>query len=80
LNQAGNLLQYGARRWNHHALSQEFQKLSAPVRSILLPPAVTYAPTLGSYMPEEPAILPPTDFLYGGLSLQHSSPENRKYE
>ncbi|KAL3434609.1 fungal-specific transcription factor domain-containing protein [Aspergillus tetrazonus] len=80
LNQAGNLLQYGARRWNHHALSQEFQKLSAPVRSILLPPAVTYAPTLGSYMPEEPAILPPTDFLYGGLNLQHSSPENHNYE
>ncbi|CBF75617.1 uncharacterized protein ANIA_03684 [Aspergillus nidulans FGSC A4] len=80
LNQAGNLLQYGARRWNHHALSQEFQKLSAPVRSILLPPAVTYAPTLGSYMPEEPAILPPADFLYGGLNLQHSSPENHNYE
>ncbi|KAL4820715.1 fungal-specific transcription factor domain-containing protein [Aspergillus spinulosporus] len=80
LNQAGNLLQYGARRWNHHALSQEFQKLSAPVRSILLPTAVTFAPTLGSYMPEEHAILPPTDFLYGGLNLQHSSPENHNYE
>ncbi|KAL4759055.1 transcription factor domain-containing protein [Aspergillus foveolatus] len=80
LKQAGNLLQYGARRWNHHALSQEFQKLSAPVRSILLAPAVTYAPTLGSYMPEEPAILPPADFLYGGLNLQHSSPENHNYD
>ncbi|KAL5000469.1 fungal-specific transcription factor domain-containing protein [Aspergillus recurvatus] len=79
LNQAGNLLQYGARRWNHHALLQDFQKLSAPVRSILMPPAVTYAPALGSYMPEGPAILPPTDFQYAGLNLQHSSPENYNY-
>ncbi|KAL4750135.1 hypothetical protein BDW72DRAFT_119515 [Aspergillus terricola var. indicus] len=80
LNQAGNLLQYGARRWNHHVLSQEFQKLSAPVRSILLASAVTYTPTLGSYMPEESAMLPPTDFLYGGLNFQHSSPESHNYE
>ncbi|KAL4977490.1 fungal-specific transcription factor domain-containing protein [Aspergillus desertorum] len=79
LNQAGNLLQYGARRWNHHALSQDFHKLSAPARSKLSPSAVMYAPVLGNYMPEGPAILPPTDLQYAGLNLQHSSPENYNY-
>ncbi|RDW94102.1 uncharacterized protein DSM5745_01424 [Aspergillus mulundensis] len=79
LNQAGNLLQYGARRWNHHSLAQEFQKLSSPVRRKLLPPAVTYAPGLASYMPEGPAIYPPAGFQYAGFNLEHSSPDNYNY-
>ncbi|KAL4920264.1 fungal-specific transcription factor domain-containing protein [Aspergillus aurantiobrunneus] len=75
LNKVGNLLQYGARRWNLHNLSHDFLKLSEPVRGQLLPSPVSYAPPLGTYVPDGPAILAPADFQYSGFNFD-SSPEN----
>lgn len=76
LNQIGNLLLYAGRRWNLHHLSQDFMNMSAPVRRQLLTPTFNYASTMGTYMPEGPTLVAPTDYQYTGIKFENSSPES----
>ncbi|KAL2828946.1 fungal-specific transcription factor domain-containing protein [Aspergillus cavernicola] len=76
LNQAGELLQYGVRKWKLHNLLHDFLKMSAPVREQPLTPAFNYAPVMGTYMLEGPPIMAPTDVQYTGFNLENLSPEH----
>ncbi|KAL2865517.1 transcription factor domain-containing protein [Aspergillus lucknowensis] len=74
LNQTGNLLQYGARKWKLHNLLHDFLKASAPARQQSLSPAVSYATTIGAYVPEGPAMMAFPDARSLSYNLD-SSPE-----
>jgi hypothetical protein len=76
LNQVGRLLQYGVRKWKLHSLLHEFLQLSAPIREQLVAAAVSYGPVQGTYLPEGPTLLAPTDFQYIPFNLKLSSPEH----
>ncbi|KAL4935601.1 hypothetical protein BDV06DRAFT_125338 [Aspergillus oleicola] len=76
LTQAGNILQYGAHKWNLHDLYQGFSKLAAPVRGQLSPSTVSYAPSLETYVPDGNTVLGPTDFRYTSLKFDNASSES----
>ncbi|KAL4862047.1 hypothetical protein BDV12DRAFT_179375 [Aspergillus spectabilis] len=78
LNQVGRLLQYGVRKWKLHSLLHDFLQLSAPVREQLAAAVVSYGPVQGTYLPEGPTLLAPTDFQYIPFNLELSSPEHLK--
>jgi len=74
LNQVDNLLSHGVRKWKLHSLLQDFRKISSPAREQSLSPAASYTTSIGTYIPEGPAIMTFPDVQYTGYNFD-SSPE-----
>ncbi|KAL5334723.1 fungal-specific transcription factor domain-containing protein [Aspergillus crustosus] len=74
LNQVGSILQHGSRKWNLHNLLHDFLQLSAPVRERLVSATASYGPAQGTYLPEVPALLAPTEYI--PFNPEQLSPDN----
>ncbi|KAL2803046.1 fungal-specific transcription factor domain-containing protein [Aspergillus granulosus] len=75
LNQVDNLLSHGVRKWKLHSLLHDFRKISSPAREQSLSPAASYTTSIGTYIPEGPAIMTFPDVQYAAYNFD-SSPEH----